>query len=112
MAGKDRENRRQFSRLRHSIPCQLHHSGCTASGLILDVSACGLFVRTSTAIVPKDMGLDVRVVVKVEGGENFELMTRFSRLVHRQLASAARGGFGLEITSAPEEFYPLVQSHS
>ena len=80
--------------------------------MILDVSARGLFVRTSTGTAPKEPGTEVRVVVKRSEGDPFELLARLARanVVRRELVSAADGGFGLEVTSAPEEFYALVQS--
>jgi len=82
--------------------------------MILDISARGMFVRTSTGTAPKDPGTEVRVVVKGADAEPFELMARLARanVVRRELVSAADGGFGLEVTSAPEEFYSLVQSLS
>jgi hypothetical protein len=48
------------------------------------------------------------------GREPFELMARLARakLVRRELVNAANGGFGLEVTSAPEDFYELVQALS
>jgi len=108
------QNRRQFARLRHRIACELHYSGHKTSGMVLDVSARGLFVRMSTGTAPKDVGTEIRVVVKTSNGEHFELMTRLARakVVRRELVSAADGGFGLEVTSAPEAFYELVQSLS
>lgn len=107
-------SRRKFARLKHRLACELYHGRHKTSGLILDVSARGLFVRTSSATLPREPGMEVRVVVKAVGREPLELMTRLARAkrVRRELASIADGGFGLEITSAPEGFYELVQSLS
>ena len=80
-------------------------------GMILDVSARGLFVRTSTGSAPREPGTEVRVVVRSADGEPFELMARLARahVVRRELVSAADGGFGLEITSAPEAWFALLR---
>ena len=96
------------------MSCELHHGGCKGTGMILDISARGLFVRTSTGTAPKEPGTEVRVVVNRNGHEPFELLTRLARahVVRRELVSAADGGFGLEVTSAPEEFYELVRTLS
>ena len=107
------KNRRKFDRLKHRVACELFHSGHRTTGMILDLSPTGLFVRTSTGTAPKDAGTEVRVIVKAEEGE-IELLTRLARahVVRRELVSAADGGFGLEITAAPPAYYELVQSLS
>ena len=104
-------NRRRFERLKHRLACDLFHSGRKTSGMILDVSARGLFVRTSTGSAPREPGTEVRVVVRSADGEPFELMARLARahVVRRELVSAADGGFGLEITSAPEAWFALLR---
>ena len=108
------QNRRQFARLKHRVACELHHSGIKTTGIVLDVSPRGLFVRMSAGAAPKIPGTEVRVVVRAVGREPFELMARLARakLVRRELVNAANGGFGLEVTSAPEDFYELVQALS
>jgi len=106
------KNRRQFDRVRYRLSCELHHSGRRHSGMVLDISASGLFVRTSTGTAPKDPGTEVRVVINDPNGEPFELLARLARanVVRRELVTAADGGFGLEVTSAPEQFYKLVRA--
>ena len=101
--------RRRFERYRQRIVCELHHGGRTQAGVVLDVSARGLFVRTSTGTAPSD-GSEIRVVVKTD--PPFDLLARLARahVVRRELVSAADGGFGLEVVSAPEAFYQLVRA--
>ena len=99
-------------RLKQRLPCELHHGPHQTAGLILDVSARGLFVRASSGTWSREPGMEVRVVLKPVGREPFELMARLarSRRVRRELARVVEGGLGLEGTSAPEEFYRLVRS--
>ena len=103
-------NRRQFERMKQRLSCELHHDGRKTTGMVVDVSARGLFVRTSTGTAPPT-GAEVRVVLKGAEEGDIELMARMRRahVVRRELVSAAGGGVGLEVVSAPESFYALLK---
>jgi len=102
--------RRVFERMRHCLSCELHYEGRKTTGILVDISARGLFVRTNSgAKLP--VGTDFRVVLRGADEGDIELVARLarSRVVRPELAIISIGGFGLELVSAPETFYAMLK---
>ena len=102
--------RRVFERVRHRLSCELHYDGRKITGMLIDISARGLFIRTNSGAKPP-VGTDFRVVLQGAGDGDIELVARLarSRVVRRELAIVATGGFGLELVSAPETYYAMLK---
>ncbi len=101
-------DRRQEARLKKQIPCELVAQGQRQRALVLDVSAHGLFVRTTTVMDP---GTQVGVELQLPGHkEKVELRAVVARSyrVPPHLALVAAPGVGLRITSAPPEYDEFV----
>src|SRR5436309_11033839 len=91
------------NRKRRRIPCTLWVGEREHSALILDLSPSGLFVQTHAktqrserlrlAFSNEDVALDLRVEVVR------------TKTVPQSLLAAAKGGIGVRILSAPEEYY-------
>ena len=77
--------------------------------VVLDVSASGMFVRTTASAPP---GTPVRVRLRFVGGVCWELDARVAR--DPQAARACRPvparGLGLQILDAPDGFAEFVES--
>ena len=105
------QQRRAFDRVRHRLFCELLHDGRRSSGMVLDMSPRGLFVRMGNMEAPP-LGTQVQVGLNdAEHGEMI-LMARVTRAksVRHELVVAADGGIGLEVLSAPESYYDLLKS--
>ena len=105
------QQKRTFDRVRHRLFCEILYDGKTSSGMLLDISARGLFVRMGNMAAPP-LGVKVQVVLNdAEHGEMI-LLARVTRAksVRRELVVAADGGIGLEVLSAPESYYDLLKS--
>lgn len=101
------ENRRSL-RTRKRFACALHLEEGRSSGLILDVSATGLFIQTGAKLDPGD-----RAGVEFEpsgGADALRLEVRVvrRRAVPARLKSVAKAGIGVEIEHAPEGFFAMI----
>lgn len=99
--------RRQFQREKHRISCEFKVEGHTHRGIVTDISARGVFVNSSHA--PED-GVAIDLVLHEVGTGDIALRGRVSRLQasHRAAAAVVTGGFGVEVESAPENFFELL----
>jgi len=104
MATRPLEPRKAQRTTRHTS-CELEVEGKSFTGVILDLSATGIFVRTN--VMPTE-GSPVRVVVRRPGGEVWELQTRVARKTGRRPAPTPRRGVGLEIEEAPHAFHVFI----
>lgn len=87
--------RRASARRRRRLACEIHAAGRRHAGLVVDLSAGGLFVQTQACLVP---GAAVRLRVRGERGEiPLEAAVVRLRSVPLRLASVARGGLGLRL---------------
>ena len=103
------EKRREL-RTKKRLVCTLEVSGHRHSGIILDVSPRGLFVQTSAKPTP---GTEIKVELTVHGASQTLWLTASvarQKLVPQRLISVARGGIGLTIVRAPEEYFAFVAS--
>ena len=92
------------------LSCELHFDGRVANGMVLDISARGLFVRMGGSAKPP-AGTDFRVVITGADCGDIEVRARLARtnVVRRELVTAAAGGIGLELVSAPNAYYELLK---
>ena len=96
------------NRKKRRIPCTLWVGEREHSALILDLSPSGLFVQTHAktqrggrlrlAFSHEDVVLDLKVEVVR------------TKTVPQSLLAAAKGGIGVRIVSAPEEYYQMLAS--
>ncbi len=90
------------------IHCKLQRSRSTFSGLVLDVSRRGLFVKTGAVAKAGD---EIEVLLNRREPEAAIVLSTqvvWQRKVPPQLRSAAKGGLGLQIRYAPEPYYVLL----
>src|SRR5262245_3205812 len=94
------------NRKKRRIPCQLWVGEREHSALILDLSPSGLFIQTHARTQRRERlrlqfsHEDVLLELKVE-------VVR-TKQVPPNLLAAAKGGIGVRIISAPEEYYGLL----
>ena len=101
-------NRRRMPRTKMRMACTLHLEESRHSGMVLDVSAGGLFIQTNASPAP---GIPVRVELRVPGlPEPIEMQATVARkrMVPPRLRALLKGGIGLQLENPPEEFYALV----
>ncbi len=102
--------RREEPRIKKRISCELSVGERRFSGLVLDLSAGGLFVQTAARARP---GERVRVALSVPGRkEALEVSARVARarLVPPRLRTLAHGGVGLQLENAPQEYLEFVEA--
>jgi hypothetical protein len=98
--------RRKFQRHKTRIPCKLRANGEEHSGLVTDVAAHGLFVQTQARL---EGGAAVLILLQ-SGHTTLTLTGSVSRTrrAHRDAVCVRSPGTGIELASAPEEFFQLV----
>jgi len=94
-------------RSKKRIPCEVKSGHHRHSGMILDVSASGLFIQTSAAHPP---GTRVSVDLNLPGRGQLVLQGSVARrkMVPARLRSVESGGIGVRLDYAPEEFFQLI----
>jgi hypothetical protein len=94
-------------RSKKRIPCEVKSGQHRHAGMILDVSATGLFIQTSAAHPP---GTRVNVDVNLPSGSQLLLQGSVARrkVVPARLRSVETGGIGVRLDYAPEEFFQLI----
>jgi hypothetical protein len=101
-------SRRGASRTKKRLTCALVIGGSRLSGIVLDLSASGLFVQTSANPPP---GAEIGLELEIPGEpERTLLVVRVVRkkVVPPRLRSVVHGGLGLRIERAPEAFFGFV----
>lgn len=106
MALRPLEPRKAKRTTRHTS-CELDIAGKTYTGVIVDHSATGIFVRTNVQPVE---GAPVRVLVRRPGGEIWEITTRVARRAARPRVPTPRRGVGLIIEEAPHAYHVFVST--
>ena len=101
-------DKRRMPRSKKRLSCTLDINGQRYNGLVLDVSATGLFVQTSASPRP---GSDISIDVSLPDGESLILRARVARRrnVPAHLKSIALGGLGVRLAGAPEQYFQLVE---
>ncbi len=103
-------NRRRTKRIKKRLACSLLIEGRHHSGVVLDVSATGLFVQTNAKPEP---GTAISLEMSVPGSSRplfFQAMVARKKIVPPQLLTVAQGGLGLLIQNAPEDWYAFIAS--
>ncbi len=100
--------RRSEQRIRRRLSCELFADGHRYQGIVVDLSATGLFLQTDAALDP---GTQVDVLLK---GSRFpEVIVRAvvarRRLTPTLLASVIHRGVGLRIVEAPEAYHVALR---
>jgi hypothetical protein len=98
---------RKAPRTTRHTSCELEVDGKTYTGVIIDLSATGLFVRTN--VMPEER-TPVRVLIRRPGGEIWEIEARVARRTDRRLTPTPRRGLGLEIEEAPHAYHVFVST--
>ena len=80
-------------------------------GIITDISPRGIFIQMSSRIAP---GTELHMDLISDGEEytNIVAMVSRRRKAHQASASVEQPGIGVEILSAPEDFFDLIMSFS
>jgi hypothetical protein len=101
-------DKRRMPRTRKRLSCSLTINEQRYSGIVLDVSATGLFIQTSATPKP---GSNVGLEVQIAPGESLPLQATVARRrnVPNHLKSIATGGVGLCLEGAPEEYFALIK---
>jgi hypothetical protein len=95
--------KQRFKRIKRRVTCDLMLDGQPHSGLVTDMSANGLYVRTRQR---PGIGATLQLVLHEPDGE-LELRVRVAR-DHRMSAHNTTGtpsGLGVTIVSAPERYF-------
>jgi hypothetical protein len=89
------------------MPCELLIRDRWYSGLVLDLSPRGLFLQTKAKPLPHER---VELRIACGGSEALQLFVEVARLrrVPPSLLSTVRGGIGVRIVDAPEEYYQFL----
>ena len=100
---------RRAERIKQRLTCELVIGDRNHQGIVLDVSRTGLFVQTSASPPP---GERIGVKLRRSDGSCVEVETSVARRyrVPQRLASIARGGVGLRITSPPDDYLQFIDS--
>ena len=100
-------NRRGSQRIKRRIPCDFDYEGHGYNGIVVDLSAGGMFLQTDTAIEPgSELSLRLRP-------ERFPELTVRGRVVRRRftpavLATMIRRGVGIHVVGAPPAYFELL----
>jgi hypothetical protein len=101
---------RVAKRARRRLACRIVHGRQRFSGVILDLSASGMFVQTSAKPRPGEaVGIEISLPGHREPLRVDAEVARL-RLVPGQLVIVAQGGVGLRITSAPEAYFAFLSA--
>lgn len=106
MALRPLESRSAQRTTRHTS-CELEIAGKTYTGVIVDHSATGIFVRTN--VMPLE-GAPVQVKIRRPGGEVWEITARVARKAERPDNPTPRRGLGLIIEEAPHAYHVFVST--
>lgn len=101
-------DKRRAPRAKKRLACSFHHAGKRYSGMLLDLSANGVFVQTSASPHP---GEAVRLELALPGRpEPLRLEGRAvrRRVVPARLRAVAQGGVGVALSGAPEAWFGFV----
>ncbi len=101
-------DRRRAKRMKKRLGCSLQIDGRHHSGVVLDVSATGLFVQTNAK---PDPGTPVSFQISIPGSPRplfFQALVARQKIVPPQLLTVAQGGLGLLIQNAPEDWYAFI----
>lgn len=107
MRDDDNSNKRQYRRHSRRLSCIYRVEGKDARGFITNISARGFFIQARNHPEP---GADVIVTIEHDPTLPIVLTGTIARLrkTHRSMANIEQPGIGVQIDSAPEDYYQLV----
>ena len=99
--------KRQFQREKHRVGCEFRVKGEVHNGIVSDLSARGVFIQSSFR--PEE-GYEIELVLREHEIGEIRLHGRVARLKrsHRSAAAVLTAGFGVQIDTAPENFFELL----
>jgi len=98
----------QEQRIPKRLPCDVNIAGTRHTGLVLNVSPRGLFVQTNAQARPgSEISIDLTPPNQREPVE-LRATVVWKRRVPRQMLASSRGGMGLRIVEAPENYYSYL----
>jgi hypothetical protein len=99
--------KRRAERIKRRVTCELLLDGRSYRGIVLDLSATGVFVQTEATPAP---GARLRLRFHTPDRREFEVDVSVARrqVVPAQLASVVRGGLGLRVERPPEAYFQLI----
>ncbi|TDJ15265.1 MAG: hypothetical protein E2O69_12320 [Deltaproteobacteria bacterium] len=103
-------DRRRAERTRRRMACSLWVGQRRHTGIVLDISATGLFIQTSASPPPNSV---VELELSMPGESEVVLVRAVvarRKAVPPRLITVAHGGLGLRIENAPEAYFTLVAS--
>ncbi len=108
-AGGGAMERREGRRIKRRLTCEFFHGASVHRGIILDLSAAGIFIRTNAVLAP-GTEIDIYLAVSVAA----PAMTLRGSVVRRRsvpatLTTLIQPGIGVKITEAPREYGLLTQ---
>lgn len=95
-------------RFEKRIPCAIRDRGAERNGLVLNVSRSGLFMQTA---VPAQAGGTFDVELNPAGKQapiRLRAKVVWRKNVPASLRGVAKGGLGMQIVWAPEEYYGML----
>jgi hypothetical protein len=101
---------RAAPRHKRRMTCELRYEGRKASGIVLDLSASGLFVQTSARLDP---GSVLQLILEARGDTaEMDLRVRVARQrrTEPRLAALVPPGLGLQILDAPGAYFDLIEA--
>lgn len=101
---------RVLERKKRRLPCSIRNQSQRFSGMVVELSATGLFLQTRARVdLGDDLELEVSVPCRAEPISLTVSVVREKRVPAR-LRSVAQGGIGTRILAAPEAFYEYLLS--
>ena len=103
----DKDEQRQYQRHAFRLPCEFTSPEGSQRGLIANISARGFFIHTRAKV---EGGLDIVVTIDNSPTPQIQItgIVARSRKSHRSMSAIELPGIGVQITSAPEDYYQLV----
>jgi hypothetical protein len=106
MGGRER---RRNPRFRRRVRVSWGDPGVERTGFTADVGPGGMYIVTDDPELP---GQTLELEVELPSGERVGVMARVvrTRRVPRQLRRVEKGGFALQVTTAPEDWYVVLKA--
>jgi hypothetical protein len=100
------KNQRRFDRIRQRLPCLIREGEARHQGFVTDVSPSGLFLQTRAKLSGS-----AQLIIDIDwNGANVTLIGAIARVrkSNRSVAVVSSGGFGIQVQSAPEDYFRLI----
>jgi hypothetical protein len=107
MSDHEKTDLRKHRRHSRRLACRYRVEGEERSGFITNVSPCGFFVQSRQQHAA---GTEIMVTIENEPMPPIVVLGRVvrQREAHRSVSSIEQSGIGVQIHSAPEDYYQLI----